>query len=157
MITQLHVFDFDGTLVDSSHRYRVNPATGKIDLDYWIANEHRALEDKPLPLLNYFLDLQDSPNHYPIIATARIWCDLSQQWAAAHGIRCHVIARRDRSDNRGGAALKVTGVRKLLNLKQFANVAQAHVYEDNAAYLRDICAGLPVPALAHFFPSNQGH
>ena len=157
MITQLHVFDFDGTLVDSSHRYRIIPETGKIDLDYWVANEHRTLEDKPLPLLDYFLQLQKTENCYPVIATARIWCDLSKEWAADYGISCHVIARRNRSDNRGGAALKVTGIRKLLNLKQFASVSQAHVYEDNAAYLRDVCAGLPVPTLAHFFPSNQGH
>lgn len=156
MIHTLHVFDFDGTLVDSSHRYRVNPETGRIDLDYWIANEHRALDDAPLPLLDTYRELQATPGHYCMIATARIWCDLSRDFAKMHRIHGRVVARRDRGDTRKGTDLKVAGVRSLLNLRQFSRVEEIHVYEDNLDYLEGICYAFE-NAIPHFVPSNQGH
>jgi phosphoglycolate phosphatase-like HAD superfamily hydrolase len=158
MIKDFHIFDFDGTLADSSHRYRVGD-NGKIDLQHWIANEHLALLDRPLPLLNTYRDLMLSRGHYPMIATARIWCHLSAQWVQEHGIAAHVVARLSRTDTRGGADLKITGVRRLLNLKQFSQVERVHVYEDNLDYLRDICDHFSgdYETVANFIPSNQGH
>lgn len=155
MIKELHVFDFDGTLVDSSHRYRTT-AEGKIDLDFWIANEHLAMLDKPLPLMETYRDMQERDDLYCMIATARIWCRLSQEYARQHGIMGHVVARRGRDDTRRGAALKVAGIRRLLNLKQFSKVEEIHVYEDNMDYLTGICGAFE-NAIPHFVPSNQGH
>ena len=155
-ITQLHVFDFDGTLVDSSHRYRTISETGKIDLKYWIANENKALEDSPLPYMSLFKTLLKTPGHFPLIATARIWCPLSAEFARRHNINATIIARKNRQDCRGGAALKITGVNRLLNLKQFQGIQNIHVYEDNQQYLNDICVALP-NTIPHFIPSNQGH
>ena len=31
MYKQIHIFDMDGTIVDSLHRFRVDPATGRLD------------------------------------------------------------------------------------------------------------------------------
>lgn len=155
MIHSLHVFDFDGTLVDSSHRYRTT-AEGKIDLDFWIANEHRALDDVPLPLLDVYRELQSRDDAYCMIATARIWCELSREFARRHNVVGHVVARRGRGDTRRGAALKVTGIRRILNLRQFSNVKEIHVYEDNLEYLEGICMAFD-NAIPHFIPSNQGH
>jgi hypothetical protein len=155
MITEMHVFDFDGTLADSSHRYR-QAENGKIDLQYWIDNEHRTLDDSPLPLLTDFIDMQTTSHIFPLIATARIWCELSVLWAQRHGITSSVIARKDRRDSRGGAELKIQGINRLLNLKQFQNVEKIHVYEDNADYLYAICDYYQ-NSVSHFIPSNQGH
>ena len=156
MITTIHVFDFDGTLVDSSHRYRTMPCGTRIDLDYWIANEHKAIEDSILPLFEKFNQLVDSPTDYPIVATARIWDSHTEKFVEENKLKIpHVIARKNRSDTRGGAALKITGIKKLLNLKQFRKVDQIHVYEDNKSYLDTLCSAFN--AVPHFFLSNQGH
>jgi hypothetical protein len=156
MIKRIHIFDFDGTLVDSSHRYKTMPCGTKIDLDYWIANEHKTLEDSLLPLAETFKALLNSAEDYVIIATARIWCSLSEEFASMHNMEADAIfARRDRHDTRGGAALKITGVKKLLNLKQFQNVETMHVYEDNVDYLKTMCDALQ--AEGHYYPSQQGH
>lgn len=155
MINKMHVFDFDGTLVDSSHRYRILD-NGKIDLQYWIVNEDKAMQDTLLPLVDLYRELLASPTDYVIIATARIWCDLSALFAKNNGIEAQsVFARKDRSDTRGGASLKITGVKRLLNLKQFRGVKEIHVYEDNISYLNEMCSALG--GIPHFFESNQGH
>lgn len=156
MIKRIHIWDFDGTLVDSSHRYRIKD-NGKIDLEHWIANEHKVFEDTVIShTADKFRQLRDSAADYVIIATARIWCDLSQQFVKTHDLEPQAVyARRDRDDTRGGAALKIQAVKRLMNLKQFAGVETIHVYEDNKAYLRDICQAFD--GIAHFIPSNQGH
>ena len=155
MLKEIHVFDFDGTLVDSSHRYRLGD-NGRIDLQHWIDNEHKTLQDSPLPLLADFITMQTTKGIFPLIATARIWCDLSVQWAQKHGISAHVIARKNREDLRGGAALKITGINRLLNLRQFHSVDRIHVYEDNQDYLNEICEYYE-NSVPHFIPSNQGY
>ena len=156
MIKRVHIFDFDGTLVDSSHRYRTADCGTKIDLQYWVDNEHKTMDDSLLPLVERFRELLANPEDYVIIATARIWCELSEQFAQLHNIEAQsLFARRDRQDTRGGAALKITGVKKLLNLKQFANVQEMHVYEDNVNYLKSMCDALQ--AEGHYYPSQQGH
>lgn len=155
MIKTIHIFDFDGTLVDSSHRYRIKD-NGKIDLAHWVANEHRAIDDSILPLMEKYKRLLKSKTDYPIIATARIWDNHTRDFIAKHNLPVGtVIARKNRDDSRGGAQLKIQGIKKLLNLKQFKNVNSFHVYEDNVSYLKDLCEAFN--AIPHFFESNQGH
>jgi phosphoglycolate phosphatase-like HAD superfamily hydrolase len=154
MIKEIHVFDFDGTLVDSSHRYRLNDSN-KIDLNYWIENEHKAMNDKPLPLLKFYNKLQKDNERYPIIATARVWDETSKKYARKHNISGHIIARKDRADNRKGAELKIKGIKRLLNLKQFSNVKKIVIYEDNIEYLETLMRAFD--GLGVFVPSNQGY
>ena len=73
-IKRIRIYDMDGTIVCSLHRYRtITDSNGeRIDLDYWRENEHRALDDSLLPLAEqYRQDLAD-PETYTIIATARV-------------------------------------------------------------------------------------
>ena len=73
-ITRVSIYDMDGTIVDSSHRYRtiVDEKGERIDLDYWRQNEYRAGDDELLPLhRQYLADIAD-PHCYVIIATARV-------------------------------------------------------------------------------------
>lgn len=160
MIKEIHIFDFDGTLVDSSHRYRtVKDANGKerIDLDFWIANEDKADLDKPiLHNAEIFRSVRDDATKYALIATARIWCDGADKVCRENDLIPNgLIARRDRNDTRGGAQIKINHVKKLLNLKQFQNVERIHIHEDNLTYLKTIQREFD--AISHFYPSNQGH
>ena len=73
-INRVAIYDMDGTIVDSSHRYRtiVDESGERIDLDFWRENEALAMQDGLLPLYEqYRKDLQDE-NCYVIIATARV-------------------------------------------------------------------------------------
>ena len=72
MIRKVEIFDMDGTIVDSTHRYRTMPCGTKIDLEYWRANEYRAMEDKLLPLADYYKECLANPNVYVILANARV-------------------------------------------------------------------------------------
>ena len=164
MIKVLSVFDFDGTLVDSSHRYRtqITEHGERIDLQYWIENEHRADEDTFISATALEFQMLSASSHaYPVIATARVWCDKAQ--ALLDTLECNrysLVSRRDREDCRGGAALKIAGINSMLNLKQFHSVEAIEVYEDNIDYLKTLCdyykeRGFKV--VGKYFPSNQGH
>ena len=62
---RIAIYDMDGTIVCSMHRYRtiVDNGIERIDLDYWRANEYRALDDSLLPLAEqYKNDLDDNSN-----------------------------------------------------------------------------------------------
>jgi hypothetical protein len=159
MIKSLHVYDFDGTVCDSSERYRtIIGADGvtRIDLNYWIENEYRTLEDSLLPLAARFKKELTDPSIYVVVATARIWDDLSVQFAKREGVTPQsVIARRNRQDTRKGADLKIQGIKKLLNLKQFKKLDTIHVFEDNIDYLKTLCDKFH--AEGHYFPSVQGY
>jgi hypothetical protein len=162
MIKAIHIFDFDGTLVDSSHRYRTDSSGKKIDLAYWVANEHLAHLDKPIkPVCDVFKELKKSSFDYPLIATARLLCDgFWKVCKQANIIPPSVVARRSRDDFRGGAELKIAHVDRLLNLKQFKAVSEIHVHEDNLAYLEKIALHYSEKGynvVKNYYPSNQGH
>ena len=142
MIKQIHIYDIDGTLVDSTHRYRtiVTPE-GKlaIDFPYWVENRHRAMDDKLLPLAKQYQAQLKDPSVYVVAATARNMHPTERQHIEqVLGWPQHMIARRD-GDNRSGALLKVLGLNKLFSLKQFAKVETRFFYEDNQAYLQAVC------------------
>jgi hypothetical protein len=151
-MNELHVFDFDGTLVDSSHRYKLDDNTGRIDLGHWVANEPLAYLDGPLPLVRKFRALK-AQGHTCVIATARVWCVNAEKLCILNGIEYDALVARDsHEDSRGGVELKLAGILPLFDSALFDCV---HVYEDNIDYLNGLCKALD--AIPHFIPSNQGH
>lgn len=150
------IYDMDGTIVDSSHRYRTMMVNGveKIDLEYWRANEYRAMEDGLLPLAEqYRLDIAD-PKVFVIIATARIIRERDMQFIREIlGMPDHIISRNV-GDNRSGATLKIKGLQRFFNLKQF-KLADAVFYEDNVQYLKAVCDHFQIRGV--YIPSVQGH
>lgn len=156
MIKRIHIYDMDGTLVDSSHRYKLMPCGTRIDLPHWRENSDKVANDTLLPQVDKFRELVKSAEDYVIIATARLWCNLTAAFVVKHNIEPNcVFARRGEDDRRGGAALKIEGVKKLLNLKQFQGVQEFHVYEDNVDYMKTICDEFN--GKGYYFPSKQGH
>lgn len=159
MIKQVNVFDCDGVLLDSSHRYstimREDGAT-VINLAHWIENEHKAYQDAPLPTaLKEYAESLANHNAYTIIATAAVICDNRIKCLRDKiGLPDYIIGRNGRTDTRGGAELKIAGLRKLFNLRQFAN-AEMTMYEDNLAYLTKICKAFNCRGV--YIPSVQGH
>jgi len=156
MIKFIHIFDCDGVLLDSTHRYRTAACGTRIDLDHWIENctPEMIAKDKPLPMSNWYKKFLNDPEHYVIIATARVCQEADHKVIAEKlGKPQHFIFRK-LGDKRSGTDLKLAGLKPLLNLKQFKNAAIT-VYEDNVTYLNGIADYLG--ANKHYCPSSQGH
>ena len=160
-INRVAIYDMDGTIVCSLHRYRTMIRDGKevIDLQYWRDHEPLAMNDSLLPLAEqYKKDLQDL-NCYVIIATARVLNDPDLMFIHKKLGMPNYIISRAANDSRSGGLLKVNGLQKFANLTQFAN-ADWTFYEDNTDYLKKVCdhfafAGINIKGV--YIPSKQGH
>lgn len=161
MIKKIHIYDLDGTVIDSSHRYRtITDENGntKIDLAYW--REHDTEEyisnDMLLPLAaNYKRDLLDD-TVCVIIATARacVKGDANYTFIERNlGLPNRFIHRRGINDTRKGATIKINGIKPLLNLKQFKNAIKVF-FEDNIDYLINV--SYAIDAHPVYVKSNQG-
>ena len=155
-ITRVSIYDMDGTIVDSSARYRtIIDANGeRIDLQFWRENEYRAMDDKLLPLAEqYKQDLKDE-NCYVIIATARVLRDADCAFIAEIlGEPDYIISRRE-GDTISGGLLKINGLAKFFNLVTFRD-AEFVFYEDNVQYLKAVCDRFNIRGV--YIPSVQGH
>ena len=155
-INRVAIYDMDGTIVCSLHRYRtiVDENGEKIDLQYWRENEYRAMDDSLLPLAEqYKKDLQDE-NCYVIIATARVLRDADNAFIREIlGEPDYIISRID-GDTISGGKLKINGLAKFFNLNNFKN-ADFVFYEDNVQYLKAVCDRFNIRGV--YVPSKQGH
>lgn len=155
-ITHVSIWDMDGTLIDSSHRYRtiVDENGIRIDLGYWRENEYRAMDDKLLPMFEqYKLDLAN-PNCYVIIATARVMNEPDWQFVREILGEPDYFISRPKDSNVSGKTLKINGLAKFFNLANFKN-ADFVFYEDNISYLKAVCDRFNIRGV--YIPSVQGH
>ena len=131
MVDKVEIFDCDGVLVDSSHRYR-NLPNGSIDLNYWIANNtpDNVAKDTLLPHINRYRDSLKDAKAYTVIATAR-QCKMHdlEYFRDRLGFPQKLIFRRE-GDIRKDWVLKAMGLRRLLTLRQFKDAAVT-MWEDN--------------------------
>lgn len=154
MIREVKIYDMDGTIVDSTHRYKTMPCGTKIDLEYWRQNENRAYYDKLLPLAVQYQNDLANPEIYVIIATARIIRDEDMRFIKDKlGMPDYIISRKE-NDNRSGGLLKIKGLQKFFNLLNFRK-AKATFFEDNISYLKAVCDHFQIEGV--YIPSNQGH
>ena len=159
----IKIFDVDGVLLSSLKRYRTKKnAENKdiIDLPYWQDNTHLAAHDELLPHSAIYFDALKNGD-FVIIATARAMQDGDIQHSTMLnklGKPSHLIYRKE-GDNRRGFEMKLAGIKRLLNLKQFAG-CKLEIWEDNGAQLIlmvDTLRDLGYDVVGHYVPSNQGH
>lgn len=155
-IKHVAIYDMDGTIVDSSHRYRtiVDENGTRIDLGFWRDNEHLALNDGFLPMMDqYRRDLAD-PETYVIIATARVMNNPDWEFIENHNMMPDYFVSRKEGDNQSGKTLKINGLAKFFNLINFKN-AEFVFYEDNVDYLKAVCDRFNIRGV--YIPSVQGY
>lgn len=155
---KLRIYDMDGTIVDSLHRYRT--ITGpdnieRIDLEYWRENEYRAMEDGLLPLAEQYRKDLNCPNTYVIIATARIMNNPDWQFVNEILGKPNYLISRKPGDTQSGKTLKINGLQKFFNLTQFRTCDDVIFYEDNVQYLKAVCDHFGITGV--YIPSKQGH
>ena len=132
------IWDLDGTVIDSSHRYSTLE-NGDIDLPKWIADNTRENieRDSLLPLAR-LMKSNYRQGDTVIICTARVLGVYDHCFLADHGIKAQFILSRALGDNRGDAEMKR---QKLLAL--FADLKipfarwtrNATFYDDNQGVL----------------------
>lgn len=151
---RVEIFDMDGTIVDSTHRYRTMPCGTKIDLQFWRDNESKAYDDSLLPLAAFYKECLADPECYVIIATARILNAPDMAFIQDKlGMPDYIISRKLDSAISGGT-LKINGLSRFFNLKNFKD-ATFTFYEDNTNYLKAVCDKFNIRGV--YIPSNQGH
>ena len=103
---QYKIWDLDGTVIDSSHRYSTL-ANGDIDLPRWIADNTRENieRDSLLPLAR-LMRSNYRQGDTVIICTARVLGVYDHCFLADHGIKAQFILSRALGDNRGDAEMK---------------------------------------------------
>lgn len=155
-ITRVAIYDMDGTIVDSSHRYRtITDENGeRIDLDHWRENEYLAMDDGLLPMFKQYQNDLNDENCYVIIATARVMNEPDWQFVnEILGAPDYFISRPKNSDI-SGKTLKINGLAKFFNLVTFKD-ADFVFYEDNISYLKAVCDRFDIRGV--YVPSKQGH
>ena len=151
---RIRIYDMDGTVVCSLHRYRTT-ADNKIDLQYWRDNEPLAMNDSLLPLAEqYKADLADKDT-FVIIATARVLNAPDTEFINTILGKPDYIISRKNNDSRSGGLLKILGLKKLFSLKQFHKVKDIIFFEDNTSYLKAVCDYFNINGV--YVPSKQGH
>lgn len=155
-ITKVAIYDMDGTVVDSSHRYRtiIDDNGERIDLEFWRQNQFDAMNDTLLPMAEQYKKDLDCPNTYVIIATARVMNNPDWQFVKEIlGEPDYFISRKD-GDNQSGKTLKINGLARFFNLLNFKD-ADFVFYEDNVSYLKAVCDRFNIRGV--YIPSKQGH
>ena len=157
-IRHLNIFDLDGVLLCSKHRYRVDKETQKIDLEHWRANAHRSLLDKPIPAMaDIYRGLIKDSSHFVIIATSRIMAAYDYAHIAESlGSPDALISRIHNGQK--GSTLKIKGIERIIqdcNLQHVRN-SDMHIWEDNPEYLTAMLKHFH-GSHGHLIQSEQGH
>jgi len=155
-IKRIRIYDMDGTIVCSLHRYRtiIDDRGERIDLDYWRENEYRALDDSLLPLVEEYWQDLDDPETYTIIATARVLGEPDREFIRDTLGEPDYIVSRKQGDTQSGRTLKIGGLAKFFNLVNF-QTDDVVFYEDNVEYLKAVCDRFGIRGV--YIPSRQGH
>ena len=156
MIRKVNIYDMDGTIVCSLHRYRtIQTERGEvIDLEHWREFQHLAWNDSLLPLAQQYKEDLLNPETYVIIATARVLARADMDFIRMRlGMPNHIISRKPESTVSGGV-LKRKGLARFFNLKNFRG-AEFTFYEDNVAYLKTVCDRFGIKGV--YISSKQGH
>lgn len=157
-IKHIKIFDIDGVLLDSSHRYRtiVDKKGERIDLDHWREHEPKCIYDTTLPLADLYKCFLGRQNTFVIIATSRVlkaldYSVISEKLGEPDGY----ISRLHNGQK--GGNLKLQGIKWLINECNLVHVLPENitVYEDNIKYLKTLCDGLNCQGI--YVPSKQGH
>lgn len=148
-IKHVAIYDLDGTVVCSKHRYRVKD--GKIDLPHWKANAHKCTEDKLLPLAKRYKRDLKSGKKFVILATARKLGKLDYEFIKQKlGMPDAIVSREN--DKQDTQQLKIEGIEKAIDGLSGVKIT---IFEDNIKNLTTLTNHFN--GIGVYVPSDQGH
>jgi hypothetical protein len=158
-IKEIHIYDIDGTLVDSSHRYRTIVKNKKlaIDFPFWVANQHLAADDSLLPLARKYQAQKLDKGIFTVLATARAMS--VQEWRHVKNILTmpDFMICRQHGDMQSGTTLKIDGLNLMLGAYPFLRNVPMFFYEDNKTYLNSVVDYFKPLCSGVYVPSKQGY
>ena len=130
-IQRVHIYDLDGVLVDTSHRYRNNP-DGTIDLQHWfrMATPENIKKDRILPHAKQYARDNLNPETYVIICTSRVYNVVDIEFIIGHLGAPDKLLMRPEHNCQADNILKLQQLKRFLNLKQFQNI-HTTFWDDN--------------------------
>lgn len=159
---KLAIWDLDGTVIDSTHRYKTAKCGTKIDLEYWTENTtpEKIMQDTLLPHHAQYKKDLNCPNTTVIIATARTMQkgDTNFKYIAEKVGQPDHIIHRDENEHTKGAELKTSKIIKML--KTVEHYDTITIYEDNMTYLQgmtEFFESMVKSVIPVFVFSHQGH
>ena len=158
MIKQIHIFDLDGTVINSLHRYKTMPCNTRIDLPFWLENANKKMitKDTLLPLAKFYKECLQDKEIYVVIATCRLANKHDLKFVNEKlGTPDKFIFNIGELEKMKGGDFKGKKLSFLNNLKQFRN-AEKHFWEDNKDYLNKVAEYIP-NLICHYVPSKQGY
>lgn len=132
-IKKIHIFDLDGTVIDSSHRQMYNPLTGALDLKNWVINStpEKVANDSLLPFADFWRYLLANTNDFIMVCTARVMRQPDFDFLTNNGLRARKIYSRPYGCQEKDHLLKLMQLRGFFNLSPF-KMAEKFLYDDNA-------------------------
>lgn len=131
MLKSIHVYDCDGVLVDTSHRYKTK-ADGTIDLDYWRANctKEKMKLDKILPHTRQYIADCINDEVYTILCTSREYSKQNIEFIAGYLGMPDKLIMRPEGNVEPDAKLKRRQLQRMFNLIQLQKLPRT-LWEDN--------------------------
>lgn len=158
LIKKIHVFDIDGVLLDSTHRYRTIATKNgeKIDLKHWRENEHLACNDKKLPTALKYERSVMTKSIFVIIATSRILKARDYAFIEENLMFPDSIVSRTHNKQKG-TQLKIDGIQRVIQDCNLHHIKGENItiFEDNIQYLKGMCDYFQCNGV--YIPSKQGH
>jgi len=145
MIKRISIWDLDGTVICSAHRYRNLPCGTTIDLDYWIENStpEKIKLDKLLPLASMMqADILDL-DCYTVVCTARVCQQADFDYVRDNIGKVDKFISRPAGNREKDSKLKIKQLRWLTTLKQFVSLPKT-MFEDNPHNVQDIGTALGI-------------
>jgi hypothetical protein len=148
---RIHVYDLDGVLVDTSHRYRNTPE-GKIDLVYWfkMRTKENISKDKILPMAKQYIDDCLNPEIYTVICTSRMYHENDIEFIVGYLGAPDKLLMRPEGEKGRDDFLKYNQLRRLFNIHEFQKLPRA-LWEDNKQNIRTLA---PLFSQTNFVQSN---
>jgi len=138
MIKRIHIYDLDGVLVDTSHRYRTNP-DGTIDLDYWMMMRSRKsiAKDRLLPHAKQYIQDNLNESTYTIICTSRTWHTDDIEFIVGRLGAPDKLMMRPENNWQADDVLKLQQLKSFFQLKQWRDVPKTF-WDDNRRNLNAV-------------------
>jgi hypothetical protein len=138
MIKRIHIYDLDGVLVDTSHRYRTNP-NGTIDLDHWMLMRTRKniSKDRLLPLAKQYANDNLRDDTYVIICTSRAWHVDDIEFIVGRLGAPDKLIMRPENNWQPDDVLKLQALKSFFQLKQFRDIPKTF-WDDNRRNLNAV-------------------
>lgn len=156
-IKKVLVFDIDGVLLCSQHRFKtISTKKGeRLDLDHWKQNSHKVFNDKKLPTALLYEKALKSKSVFVVIATSRLLKTADYQMIdKTMGFPDSIVSRIH--DNQSTENIKIQGFQRVLDDCNLNHIKPENVtiYEDNISNLKSFCDAFGCHGV--YIPSKQG-